>query len=58
MTEFIQWLIGTHKCGCAARYKVTVTQVSTGNVRCEKCGTLMDSRFNRSYFAYARTGDE
>jgi hypothetical protein len=54
MTEFVQWLTGTHECGCGARYKVTVTEVPSGSVTCEKCGTLMDSRINRSYFAYAR----
>jgi len=31
-----------------------VTEVSTGSVTCEKCGALMDSRANRSFFAYAR----
>ena len=43
MTEFVEWLTGTHDCGCGARYKVTVTEVPTGSVTCEKCGTLMDS---------------
>jgi hypothetical protein len=54
MTEFVQWLTGTHECGCGARYNVTVTDVATGSVTCEKCGTLMDSQANRSFFAYAR----
>jgi hypothetical protein len=59
MTEFVVWLTGTHECGCGAKYKVTVTEVPTGNVTCEKCGTLMDSRVNRSCFAYARiSGNE
>jgi hypothetical protein len=54
MTEFVQWLTGTHKCGCGAKYKVTVTAVPSGNVTCEKCGTLMDTQANQSFFAYAR----
>jgi hypothetical protein len=59
MTEFVEWLTGTHQCACGAKYKVTVTEVPTGQVICEKCGTLMDSRANRSFFAYARMpGDE
>jgi hypothetical protein len=24
MTEFVDWLTGTHKCDCGAKYKVTV----------------------------------
>jgi hypothetical protein len=32
---------------------------ATDNVTCEKCGTLMDSRANQSFLAYARMpGDE
>jgi hypothetical protein len=59
MTEFVKWLTGTHECGCGAKYKVTVTEVPTVSVTCEKCGTLMDSRANRSFFDYARiTGNE
>jgi hypothetical protein len=59
MTEFLQWLTGTHECGCGARYDVTVTKLPTGNVTCEACGTLMDRPANRSFFAYARIpGDE
>jgi hypothetical protein len=54
MTEFVEWLTGTHRCGCGAKYEVTVTEVPTGSVTCEKCGTLMDSPTNRSFFAYAR----
>ena len=47
------------QCGGAAKYKVTVAEVPTGRVTCEKCGTLMDSRANQSFFAHARTpGDE
>jgi hypothetical protein len=59
MTEFVEWLTGTHKCGCGAKYKVTVTGVPTGSVTCEECGTLMDCPANQSFFAYARIpGDE
>jgi aerobic-type carbon monoxide dehydrogenase small subunit (CoxS/CutS family) len=59
MTEFVQWLTGTHQCDCGAKYKVTVTKLPAGNVTCEKCGILMDSQANRSCFAYARMpGDE
>ena len=55
MTEFVQWLTGTHKCSCGAVYHVTVTTVPTGNVRCEKCGILMDSAANKSFLTYERT---
>jgi hypothetical protein len=59
MTEFVEWLTGTHKCDCGANYKVTVTEVPTERVTCEKCGTLMDSRPNNSFLAYERIpGDE
>jgi hypothetical protein len=59
MTEFIEWLTGTHKCGCGAKYKVTVIEASTDNVTCEKCGILMDSPANKSRLAYERMpGDE
>ena len=58
MTEFVQWLTGTHKCGCGAKYNVTVTAVHTGSVTCEKCGTLMDCQANQSFFAYARIYDK
>jgi hypothetical protein len=59
VTEFVEWLTGTHKCGCGAKYHVTVTGVPTGNVTCEKCGTLMDTQANQSFLAYARIpGDE
>jgi len=54
MTEFVEWLTGTHRCACGANYKVTVTAVPTDDVTCEKCGTLMDSPTNQSFFAYAR----
>ena len=35
MTEFVEWLTGTHKCACGANYKVTVTAVPTNNVTCD-----------------------
>jgi hypothetical protein len=54
MTEFVQWLTGTHLCGCGAKYSIAVTDVPAGNVICEKCGTLMDSPANRSFLAYER----
>jgi hypothetical protein len=31
----------------------TVTEAPTGSVTCEKCGMLMHSRTNRTFFAYA-----
>jgi hypothetical protein len=59
MTEFVEWLTGTHECSCGTRYKVTVTKIPTGNVICETCGILMDCPANRSFFAYVRiTGAE
>ena len=59
MSEFIEWLTGTHKCHCGAKYKVTVTKAPTGSVACEKCGILMDSPRNKSFLAYERIlGDE
>jgi hypothetical protein len=54
MTEFVEWLTGKHTCGCGAEYKVTVTEVPTDNVTCEQCGTLMDSRANKSFLTYER----
>ena len=54
MTEFVEWLTGTHTCDCGAKYKVTVTEALTNDVTCEKCGTLMDSRLNESFLAYER----
>jgi hypothetical protein len=54
MTEFVEWRTGTHKCICGAKYKVTVTEALTGDVSCEKCGTLMDSRHNESFLNYQR----
>jgi hypothetical protein len=59
MTEFVEWLTGTHKCNCGAKYSVTVTEAPTNDVTCEKCGTLMDSRHNDSCLAYERIpGDQ
>jgi len=58
MTEFVEWLTGTHKCDCGAKYKVTVIETPTDSVTCEKCGTLMDSRPNNSFLAYERIPGE
>jgi hypothetical protein len=59
MTEFVEWLTGTHECNCGAKYKVTVTDALTDDVTCEKCGTLMDSRHNQSSLTYERiAGDQ
>ena len=58
MTEFVEWLTGTHTCGCGAEYKVSVTEVPTDDVACEKCGLLMDCRANRSFLTYERTADK
>ena len=54
MTEFVEWLTGTHKCICGAKYRVTVTKALTKDVICENCGTLMDSRSNESLLTYER----
>jgi hypothetical protein len=58
MVEFVEWLTGTHTCGCGAEYKVTVTEVPTDDVACEKCGLLMDRRANRSFLTYERIADK
>jgi hypothetical protein len=59
MTEFVEWLTGTHKCSCGAEYKVTVTGAPTDHVTCEKCGVLMDRPANGSFLNYERLpGDE
>jgi hypothetical protein len=55
MTEFVEWLTGTHTCVCGAKYNVAVTEAPTDDVTCEKCGTLMDRRFNQSFLTYERT---
>ena len=54
MTEFVEWLTGTHQCICGAKYKVAVTKALTDDVTCEKCGTLMDRRHNESSLTYER----
>ena len=54
MTEFVEWLTGTHKCSCGAEYKVTVAEASPDDVSCEKCGVLMDRRANNSFLTYER----
>jgi hypothetical protein len=54
MIEFVEWLTGTHKCDCGAKYKVTVTEAPADNVTCEKCGALMDRPTNKSLLAYER----
>jgi len=55
MTEFIQWLTGTHTCVCGAKYKVTVTE-ETSQVRvvCDRCGVLMDRPAGKSLLTYER----
>jgi hypothetical protein len=59
MTEFVEWLTGTHTCDCGAQYKVAVIKTPTDNAICEKCGTLMDSQSNKSFLTYERMpGDE
>jgi hypothetical protein len=59
MTEFVEWLTGTHQCDCGAKYKVTVTETAADSVSCEKCGALMDSRANKSFLTFERiSGDE
>jgi hypothetical protein len=54
MTEFVEWLTGTHKCRCGAEYKVAVNEAPTDDVNCEKCGILMDRPANRSLLTYER----
>ena len=54
MSEFVQWLTGTHQCNCGARYNAVVTSVPTGDAIFGKCGTLMDCAANRSFFVYER----
>jgi hypothetical protein len=54
MTEFVEWLTGTHTCNCGAKYNVTVTEALANDVICEKCGTLMDSRLSQSFLTYER----
>jgi hypothetical protein len=54
VTEFVEWLTGTHKCECGAEYKVAVTKVPAGSVSCEKCGIVMDHPARKSLLAYER----
>jgi hypothetical protein len=54
MTEFVEWLTGTHKCECGAKYKVTVTEESPARVNCEKCGIVMDHPAQKSLLTYER----
>lgn len=54
MTEFVEWLTGTHKCSCGAKYMVTVTETPVDSVICEKCGILMDRPADKSLLAYER----
>jgi hypothetical protein len=59
MTEFIEWLTGTHTCDCGAKYKVTVSDASLDRVTCEKCGVLMDHPAQKSLLTYERlSGDK
>ena len=59
MAEFVEWLTGTHKCECGAKYKVTVTETPSDRATCEKCGILMDRPANKSLLTYERIpGDE
>jgi hypothetical protein len=54
MTEFVEWLTGTHTCTCGAKYKVTVTAGALAHVSCEKCGVMMDHPTRKSFLAYER----
>jgi hypothetical protein len=58
VTEFVEWLTGTHKCACEAEYKVTVTKTPVDSVTWEKCGTLMDHPADKSFLAYERIAGE
>jgi hypothetical protein len=60
MTEFIEWLTGTHTCVCGAKCKVTVTEeTSQVRVNCDKCGVLMDRPAVKSLLTYERIpGDD
>ena len=60
MTEFVEWLTGTHTCNCGAKYKVTVTEAHLERVNCEKCGVVMDHPTDKSFLltnAYRGTND-
>jgi hypothetical protein len=54
VTEFVEWLMGTHKCDCGAKYKVTVTDTPAKSMTCEKCGIMMDHPADKSRLAYER----
>jgi len=54
VTEFVEWLTGTHTRECGAEYKVAVTKVPTDSVSCEKCGIVMDHPTRKSLLAYER----
>jgi hypothetical protein len=54
VTEFVEWLAGTHMCACGAKYKVTVTKTPADRVSCEKCGIVMDHPVRKSLLAYER----
>jgi hypothetical protein len=58
MTEFVEWLTGTHKCECGARYKVTVSEGALLRAYCEKCGVLMDHPADKSLLTYERISDD
>jgi hypothetical protein len=59
MTEFVEWLTGTHKCECGAKYKVTVTGTPSDRATCENCGIVMDHPADKSLLTYDRIpGDE
>jgi hypothetical protein len=52
--EFVEWLTGTHRCECGAKYKVAVTETPVDSVTCEKCGIVMDHPSRKSLLAYER----
>jgi ribosomal protein S27E len=54
VTEFVEWLTGTHTRACGAEYKVTVTETAADRVTCEKCGTVIDHPADKSLLVYER----
>ena len=54
MTEFVEWLTGTHQCDCGAKYKVAVSQAALPRAYCERCGVLMDRPADKSLLSYER----
>jgi len=58
MTEFVEWLTGTHKCECGAKYKVAVSEAAPLRAFCEKCGVLMDHPADKSHLTYERMPDD